>query len=74
MTEFLLSLDEVERVKRQNRIARTVDLAEVTGLARNTWTKALSTRKPTPMVLDALAGLGARPDKILILDAPPQSA
>ena len=66
MTQFLISLDEVERVKRMHHIASTKELAERTNLARSTWTRALSTRKPTPDVLDALANLGARPSRVLI--------
>jgi hypothetical protein len=66
MTQFLISLDEVERVKRMHHITSTKDLAERTKLARSTWTRALSTRKPTPDVLDALAALGARSSKVLI--------
>lgn len=66
MTTFLLSLDEIERVKRLNRITSTVELAERSGVSRNTWNKALKTRRPTPQVLDAMATLGAAPERILI--------
>lgn len=65
MTRFLISLDEVERVKRAHGIASTVELAERTSLSRNTWSKALRERKPTPQVLEALAALGARPTRVL---------
>jgi hypothetical protein len=65
---FLLSLDEVERVKRAHRISSVTRLAEVTELTRKTWSTALRDRRPTPQVLDALARLGARPDRILISD------
>ena len=41
MTQFLISLDEVERVKRANRIGSTVELAQRTGLSRSTWGRAL---------------------------------
>lgn len=69
MTEFLLSLDEVEWVKRRNRINNGIaGLSEKTDVTRNTWSRALKTRKPTPAVLDALATLGARPDRILVAD------
>lgn len=68
MTGFLLSLDEIARVKRRNGIASNVELARVSGLARNTWTTAMKTRRPTPQVLDALAALGAQPNRVLILD------
>lgn len=68
MTTFLISLDEVERTKRMNGIGSTVELAQVSGVSRNTWSTALKGRKPTPQILDALARLGARPDRILIAD------
>lgn len=70
MTIFLISLDEVERVKRAHGITNNVELAARTHVSRNTWTKALRERKPTPQVLEALAGLGARASHILIADTP----
>lgn len=66
VTTFLISLDELERVKRVNRLETAVDLAAFTKVSRNTWNKALKTRKPTPQILDALAFMGARPDRVLI--------
>ena len=66
VTTFLISLDELERVKHVNRLTSAVDLAAYTGVSRNTWNKALKTRKPTPQILDALAFMGARPEKVLI--------
>ena len=63
---FLLSFDEVDRIKRLNHIESTVKLAEKTGLSRKTWTNALQTRKPTPAILDALAALGAHPARVLV--------
>jgi transcriptional regulator with XRE-family HTH domain len=63
---FLISLDELERVKRANHLRTAVDLAGRTGVSRNTWNKAIKTRRPTPQVLDALAELGARPDRVLV--------
>lgn len=69
---FLLSLDEIDRIKRINRITGVVDLAEITGVNRKTWSEALKYRTPTPKVLQALATLGARPDRILIYE--PQDA
>jgi hypothetical protein len=68
MGKFLLSLDEIDRVKRRNSIHTLVDLEKVTKVTRKTWREALSSRAPKPAVLDALADLGARPDKILVLD------
>lgn len=66
MTSFLLSLDELERVKRARGIRTIVELSETTGVSRRTWTSALRDQKPTPQVLEALAQLGARPSHVLI--------
>lgn len=63
---FLISLDELERVKRLNHLRTAGDLAERTGLSRNTWNAAIKKRRPTPQVLNALANLGAAPDRILV--------
>lgn len=65
---FLLSLDEIERVKRARGLHGFVDLEAATGVTRKTWSTAIRGRRPTPQVLDALAALGARPDRILIAD------
>lgn len=67
-TQFLISLDEVDRVKRIHGWRSTVDLARNTSVSRTTWTNALKTRRPTPDVLNALAALGARPERVLVLD------
>ncbi|WP_281510656.1 XRE family transcriptional regulator [Corynebacterium belfantii] len=63
---FLISLDELERVKRLNRLRTAVDLAEFTGISRNTWNRAIKDRKPTHQVLQALEKLGAAPDRVLV--------
>jgi len=68
MAQFLISLDEVERVKKLNRIGSTVELAQRTNVSRSTWGRALSARTPKPDVLQALAALDARPDRILVAD------
>ena len=65
---FILSLDEIDRVKRANGIDSLVELERVTGVTRKTWQVAIKTREPKPAVLQALAGLGARPSKILLID------
>ncbi|MGV0438899.1 helix-turn-helix domain-containing protein [Corynebacterium mastitidis] len=65
---FLLSLDEIDRVMRLHHIVSKVELAERTQLSRNTWNAALKSRKPTPDTLNALARLGARPGRVLVLD------
>ena len=63
---FLISLDELDRVKRLNRLHTAVDLAENTDLSRNTWNTAIKTRRPTPQALEALAQLGADPARVLV--------
>ncbi|WP_410170866.1 helix-turn-helix domain-containing protein [Corynebacterium antarcticum] len=68
MAHFLVSLDELDRVKKMHRIRKVTELAERTNVARSTWTRVIQTRRPTPAVLDALAELGARPHKILVSD------
>ena len=67
MSHFLISLDELDRVKRINGLRNVSDIARKTGMGRNTWHRVVNTRKPTPDVLNALAELGARPHRILIL-------
>lgn len=73
-TMFLISLDELDRVKRINRLSTAVDLANRTGLSRNTWNSAIKNRKPTPQILNALAELGAAPDRILVKHDPEELA
>ncbi|TSD47959.1 XRE family transcriptional regulator [Rhodococcus sp. KBS0724] len=63
---FLLSLDEIERVKRVNGICTLLELERRTGMTRKSWSTAIRTRRPTPQILDALAVLGAKPSKVLI--------
>lgn len=65
---FLLSLDEIDRVKKLHRITSTTALAELTQLTRKTWATAINTRKPTTAILDALADLGANPARVLTID------
>lgn len=67
MNQFLISLDELDRVKKMNGLRNTSDIARHTGMGRATWTRAVNTRRATPDVLNALAQLGARPDKVLVL-------
>lgn len=71
---FLLSLDEIDRVKRMNNFVTMEQLAEATGITRKTWSTAIRGRRPTPVILDALATLGARPNKILVLEAAENAA
>lgn len=65
---FLLSLDELERVKRAHGIRTTSQLADLSGLSRRTWTSVLRDRHPSRQVLDALARLGANPARVLIAE------
>lgn len=65
---FLLSLDELDRVKRAHKLSSLVDLERETGVTRKTWRDAIKTREPKPAVLQALAALGARPNRILVVD------
>ncbi|AVL98924.1 transcriptional regulator [Gordonia iterans] len=69
---FLLSLDEMERVKGANNLPTFASLEEKTHVSERTWRTAFKSRRPTPAVLDALGGLGARPDRILIWQEPSQ--
>ena len=74
MSKFLISLDELDRVKRLNGLHTIRDLEERTGVSRNTWGRAIKERKPSEAVLQALASLGARPGHILILENAPAMA
>lgn len=65
---FLLSLDEIDRVKRAHKLSTLVDLERETGITRKTWRDAMNTREPKPAVLQALAALGARPNRILVIE------
>ncbi|MFC9764353.1 XRE family transcriptional regulator [Rhodococcus jostii] len=65
---FLISLDELDRTKRRNGIRNITELAEASGVSRRTWSTTVRDRRPTPQVLDALARLGARPERVLIAD------
>lgn len=56
------------RVRRRTTAYRFTLGAWRTPLSERTWRQAVKTRKPTPQVLDALASLGARADRILVAD------
>ena len=71
---FLLSLDEMERVKSVNGLTSFVAMEQRTGVSERTWRTAFKSRRPTPAVLDALGHLGARPDKIMIWSETPATA
>lgn len=68
MSKFLLSLDEIDRIRRLHQISSATGFEAKTSLNRKTWSRALTTRRPTPEVLNELAKLGARPNKILIAE------
>lgn len=63
---FLISLDELDRVKRKHGLRTVADLANYTGISRPTWTKVIKTRRPTDAVLSKLEEMDARASKILI--------
>lgn len=67
MGQILISLDEVDRVRRNLNLLHVTDLADKTGLSRSTWTRALKHRRPTPEILQALIDLGARADQLLVV-------
>ncbi|NKS66801.1 XRE family transcriptional regulator [Rhodococcus hoagii] len=67
---FLLSLDEMSRVKRANSIGTFAAMEQRTNVSERTWRTAFKTRRPTPAVLDALGALGARSSKILVWEDP----
>lgn len=66
MTRLLLSLDELDRVKRMNGISSTTELATRTGVSRNTWTSVVRTRRLSDSTLQALHQLGGRPDRLMV--------
>lgn len=66
MSKYLLSLDEIDRIKRLHHISSATGLEEATGVTRKTWSTAINTRRPTIHVLEALAALGADPARILV--------
>ena len=75
MSSLLLSLDEIDRVKRLNGISTTVGFEEKTGITRKTWSKAINTRRPSVPVMEALYELGARPSRLLVgVEITPASA
>lgn len=67
---FLLSLDEMERVKRAHALTSFTAMERRTQVSERTWRTAFKTRRPTPAVLDALGALGARSSKILVWEDP----
>lgn len=67
MPKVLISLDEVDRVRRLNRITSNAELAEKIGIHRNTLCKYLRTRELNNEVINGLVRLGAKASKILVV-------
>ena len=67
MPKVLVSLDEIDRVKRLNNIRTKEQFAEVIGVHRNTLRVLLRDRKIDDLFVNRLVELGARPNKILVL-------
>ena len=67
MPKVLISLDEIDRVKRLNRISTNEELATQIGIHRNTLRAYLKSRKLDDVFVNGLVRLGARPTKILVL-------
>ncbi len=70
----LLSLNEIDRVKRLNGITSWEALEERSGVTRKTWRRAARERVPTDTVIQALYRLGARPERILVAEEEPVAA
>lgn len=63
---LLLSLDEIDRVKRMNRVESWTAMEDLTHITRKTWAKTASTRRASWDVMEALVKIGARPDRLLV--------
>lgn len=66
MGKLLLSLDEIDRVMRLNGITSNTGLEDKTGITRKTWAKARNTRELSIPIMQAIYGLGGRPDRIAV--------
>lgn len=66
MGKILLSLDEIDRVKRINGIESFTALEQKTHITRKTWSKVTRTRQVSGPIIEALYSLGARPDRLLV--------
>ncbi|CAB0519198.1 XRE family transcriptional regulator [Corynebacterium diphtheriae] len=67
MHKVLVSLDEIDRVKRIQKIATNDVFAEKLDIHRNTLREYLQTRKVSDVFINGLVRLGARPNKLLVL-------
>lgn len=63
---LLLSLDEIDRVKRLNHVTSWTAMEELTDITRKTWAKTASTRRASWDVMEALVKIGARPERLLV--------
>ena len=67
MHKLLVSLDEIDRVKRINHITTQEAFAEKLDVHRNTLRTYLRERKATDEFINGLFRLGARPNKLLVV-------
>nr|DAS81593.1 MAG TPA: putative DNA-binding protein [Caudoviricetes sp.] len=65
--KVLISLDEVDRVRRINHITSNAELADKIGVHRNTLRKYLKSRELDNEVINGLVRLGAKASKILVV-------
>lgn len=68
MKTMLISLDEVDRLKRAHGVTTIRELADIMPISRRTLSVALRDRRATSTVLNAFAAIGADPERILIID------
>lgn len=67
MPKVLISLDEVDRVRRLNHINSNAELADKIGVHRNTLSKYLKSRELDNEIINGLVRLGAKASKILVV-------
>lgn len=64
--KLLLSLDEIDRVRRMHGLNSQTALEDKTQITRKTWAKVLKTRELSVPIMEALYKLGARPSRLLV--------
>lgn len=67
MPKVLVSLDEIDRVMRLNKVRTREQFAELLDVHRNTLRVYLRDRKIDDHFINKLVELGARPNKLLVL-------
>lgn len=67
MPKVLVSLDEIDRVKRIHKIRTKEQFADLIDVHRNTMRVYLRDRKVDDYFIQKLVELGARPNKLLVL-------